>query len=265
MSSLSGSIINQLLKVWPPGTVAVLPWLKQRGVYQQLAYRYEKSSWLKRIGEGAYIRDGDKVAWTGAVYALQTQLRLPVHVGGKTALELKGFGHFISVGGGGAAYLFSRPGTKLPKWFQNYKWDRSVVLKMPRLFSGGDNLAFSEMEFQGYTITLSAPERAIMEVLHLVPNEQGFEGARLLMEGLTTLRPTLVQNLLEKCLSIKIKRLFMYLAEECNHEWFKKLNPRKVSLGKGKRAIVKGGTFNAKYQITVPSDSTRKFEKENRP
>ena len=67
MGSVSNSKLNLLLKKWPPGTVAVLPWLKEQGVYQQLAYKYEQSSWLKRIGEGAYIRDGETVPWTGAV------------------------------------------------------------------------------------------------------------------------------------------------------------------------------------------------------
>ncbi|MCP4403625.1 MAG: hypothetical protein GY801_40760 [bacterium] len=36
------------------------------------------------------------VDWTGAVYALQAQLSLNVHVGGKTALEIKGYAHYLS-------------------------------------------------------------------------------------------------------------------------------------------------------------------------
>ncbi len=37
------------------------------------------------------------------------------------------------------------------------------------------------------------------------------------MEGLTTLRPRLIQSLLEQCRSVKVKRLFTVLAEACNH------------------------------------------------
>jgi hypothetical protein len=39
------------------------------------------------------------------------------------------------------------------------------------------------------------------------------------MEGLNTLRPDLVQELLEKCSSVKVKRLFMHLAEQFQHPW----------------------------------------------
>mgnify|MGYP001584397915 FL=1 len=98
---------------------------------------------------------------------------------------------------------------------------------------------------------MSAPERAALELVDLVPKEQSFSEARLLMEGLTTLRPELVQELLEACRSVKAKRLFLFLAEEANHAWFKELNTSKLDLGKGNRSIVKGGQLDQKYQITV--------------
>jgi len=50
-----------------------------------------------------------------------------------------------------------------------------------------------------------------MEVLYAVPQVDSYEEARLLMEGLITLRPRVVQSLLEKCASVKVKRLFMLL------------------------------------------------------
>jgi hypothetical protein len=92
----------------------------------------------------------------------------------------------------------------------------------------------------------------VMEVLHFIPQDETFEEAMLLMEGLITLRPKVIQTLLEQCHSVKVKRLFMILAEECNHAWVQKLDLSKVDFGKGKRMLVKGGRFNAKYNITVP-------------
>jgi len=253
MSSLTGNKLNLLLKKWPPGTVAVLPWLKKQGVYQQLAYKYEQSAWLKRIGEGAYIRDGETVPWTGAVYALQSQLGLPVHVGGKTALEMKGFSHFLSPRGKAPVYLFSEPPTKLPTWFLSHKWGVRIFHKMPKLFaSSSGNRSITTTPVERYELRMSSPERAILEVLHLVPQEQSFAEARLLMESLTALRPDVVQSLLERCRSIKAKRLFLYLAERTEQQWFGKIRASRINLGKGKRLIAKGGVFNAKYQITVP-------------
>jgi hypothetical protein len=85
-----------------------------------------------------------------------------------------------------------------------------------------------------------------------VPKAESFEESFLLMEGLTTLRPKLVQELLEKCHSVKVKRLFMLLAERANHPWVKKLDLSKVDFGTGNRMLIKGGRVNKKYQISVP-------------
>jgi len=74
------------------------------------------------------------------------------------------------------------------------------------------------------------------------------------MGNLATLRPEVVQPLLEACGSVKVKRLFLYLAERHGHDWFAKLDPGKVDLGKGKRMIVPKGRYDARYQITVPVD-----------
>ncbi|MCH7752345.1 MAG: AbiEi antitoxin N-terminal domain-containing protein, partial [Planctomycetes bacterium] len=101
MTSESRSKLNRLLKTWPQGTVAVSRWLKTQGAYQQLVHQYEKSGWMQRIGQGAYVRAGDTVEWSGGLYALQEQMRLPVHAGAKTALQMQGYAHFLPMGKGG--------------------------------------------------------------------------------------------------------------------------------------------------------------------
>ncbi|HMQ05622.1 MAG TPA: type IV toxin-antitoxin system AbiEi family antitoxin domain-containing protein, partial [Pyrinomonadaceae bacterium] len=63
-----------------------------------------------------------------------------------------------------------------------------------------------------------------------------------------------VQSLLEKSTSIKVNRLFLYLAEKAGHRWFNQLKPELVNLGSGKRSIVKRGIYVDKYQITVPKE-----------
>jgi hypothetical protein len=74
------------------------------------------------------------------------------------------------------------------------------------------------------------------------------------MEGLNALRPDQVQELLEACTSVKVKRLFLYLADKAGHQWFSKININHLDLGSGKRSIVKQGVYVAKYQITVPKE-----------
>jgi hypothetical protein len=53
---------------------------------------------------------------------------------------------------------------------------------------------------------------------------------------------------------VKVKRLFMYMAEKAGHSWFTYIDLKNIDLGKGKRSIVKNGVYNAKYQITIPRE-----------
>jgi hypothetical protein len=256
MGSSTSSKINQLLRLWPNGTVAVSSWLEKHGAYQQLVQKYEATDWLRRMGQGAYSKAADKVEWTGGLYAIQEQLKLPVHAGGKTSLQMQGYAHFLPMGKGTTVSLFGPPDMKLPAWFKQYRWGVKVRYTTTNLFSGQADQGLTKKDLGLYSIKVSAPERAIMEVLYGFPQFDSYEEARLLMEGLTTLRPRVVQNLLENCVSVKVKRLFMLLAENCKHPWVRKVDLSKVDLGKGKRTLVKGGRFDPKYKITVPNTET---------
>jgi hypothetical protein len=91
-----------------------------------------------------------------------------------------------------------------------------------------------------------------MEQMRLARTNDDVDQAYQLMEGLSTLRPNVVQELLVSCRSAKVKRLFLWSAETVGHTWFERLDPSKVDLGKGKRELYKGGQLDPKYQITVP-------------
>lgn len=264
MASGSGSKINQLLKKWPSGTVAVPRWLEKQGAYQQLVHEYEKASWLRRIGQGAYAKSSDKVEWPGGLFALQEQLELPVHVGAKTALQMQGYAHYLPLGKTATVSLIGLPGTKLPAWFTQYRWGAKIRYTTTSLFAGDPAVGFTKQEMESFAVRVSTPERAMMEVLYFVPREESYEEAKLLMEGLTTLRPRLVQSLLESCTSVKVKRLFMVLAEGGGHVWVRKLDLSKVDFGKGKRMLVRGGRFDSKYKISVPEAGAARSPSERR-
>lgn len=250
MNSQKGNKLNRLLQALPAGCIAISLWLRKKGIYRQLADVYCKSGWLRKIGHGAYARESDDVSWTGGLYAIQQQMDLPIHVGAKTALQRKGLAHFLPIGGG-TIFLLGTPSVRLPKWFTKYDWGVNIHYSTSQLFGSGTELGLTKEDIGQYAITISSPERAIMEVLHFVPKEESFESARHLMEGLTTLRPTLVQELLEKCQSVKVVRLFLFLAEECGHDWINDLVTSRMDLGKGKRVIVKDGRLDPIYKITV--------------
>ncbi len=258
MNNESGrSKLNELLIGWPKGTVAVQSWLLERGIPRQLAERYRRSNWVQRIGQGAYTRTGDKADILGAVYTLQAQLKLPVHVGAKTALEIQGYAHFLPMGELPLLHLYGRPGRPLPAWFQRRDWGSRVRFHLGQLFPTKPDGGLMEKSRGEYSIRLSAPERAAFELVELVPNEQSFEGAQLLLESLATLRPDLVQEMLESCRSVKAKRLFLYLAEKCGHAWLRQLNLKRVDLGRGNRLIARAGRLDRKYRITVPVEAPR--------
>jgi hypothetical protein len=250
-ASHNGLRINQRLLSAPNGAVLTLAWLKSQGISRKLATHYVKSGWLHRVGEGAFTLKPETPDWLGAVFGLQ-QKSASLHPGGRTALELVSLGHFLPLGEQAPVYLFSRSNERLPSWFTRLPWARRVHHVGAAFLPSEAGLR--EYQTGSFTLRISDPERAILEFLfHQKIDEAGYEHARLLFEGLGTLRPALLQTLLEKCTSVKVKRLFLHLAEAQRHPWFKELDQSRISLGSGKRVLVAGGRLDPKYLITVPA------------
>ncbi len=249
--SQSGPKINQRLITAPSGAVLTLAWLKSQGISGKLANYYATSGWLHRIGEGAFTLKSGPTDWLGAVFGIQ-QKAATFHPGGRTALELANLAHFLPLGDQAPVYLFSRSSERLPLWFKSLPWAGRI--KHLRTNFLPPEVGLREHQAGGFAVRVSDPERAILEfLLHQTMDEAGYEHAKLVFEGLGTLRPSLVQTLLEKCTSVKVKRLFLHLAELHRHPWFQQLELTKVSLGSGKRVLVPGGRLDPKYLITVPA------------
>ena len=228
--------------------------LQGQGYGPALRQRYMTGGWLESAGRGAYKRPGDPVDWLGGIYTLQTQLGVTVHPGGKTALSLKGAAHFVSTGQGQEVFLYGRRGEQLPTWFREYPWPEKVLYKPTELFEGDLSSFMSEYKHKELDIRIATRELAALEMLYHVPAKQGFVEAYSIMENLVTLRPRVVQQLLEMCRSVKVKRLFLFMAEKAGHPWSAKLNKATLDLGAGKRMIVKHGVLDKTYAITVPRE-----------
>lgn len=251
MSSDSDIKLNHLLTTWSNGTVGTMKWLKSKGFYQQLIDRYTKSGWLTRLGQGAYKKAGDEIGWASGLYTIQKQLEKPVHVAGKSALELLGINQYLNLGKKPNLILYGGKGVNLPKWFKEFGWEVEVDFHTSTLFKNYE-LGLKEFEVKNREIKISSRERAILELLEKVDDEHSFQEAVDFYEGLSSLRSKVIQELLENCQSIKVKRLFLYLTESLNMPLFKKVNIKKIELGKGKRSIVKNGHLDNQYLITVP-------------
>jgi hypothetical protein len=243
--------INKLLSTHLSGTVLLAAWLTKQGYSLDLQKRYRKSNWLKSIGNGAMVRAGDEIGYEGAVYALQKQADMTIHPGGRTALSLQGKAHYLELAAR-KAVLFGGAKERLPSWFQKHDWGLAVSYH-PTSFLPS-NAGLTDVEMKTFSIKVSSPVRALMECLYLAPEEQELMECFELMEGLNNVRPQIVQSLLEQCQSVKVKRLFMYMAEKAGHDWVQYLDLKKVDFGSGKRSIVENGVYVAKYQITMPRE-----------
>ena len=245
--------INHLLQAWPRGTVALHAFFARHGVSRKLAEQYRKGGWIDPVGVGAFVRRRDKVGWEGALYALQKYAGKAVHPGGRTVLELAGLAHNVQLASRRRVDLYGPASGRLPRWLTRHDWGVELRYFGTSLFV--DASGMTHREFGEFALEISTPERAILEVLEGVPRVFEFAEAQQLMEALPTLRPKLMQELLEACTSVKVKRLCLYLADVTGMPWRSALDDRRLDLGSGKRQVVAGGQWNVRYGITVPRGS----------
>ena len=203
------------------------------------------------------IKAGDPLLLSGALAALQNAgtptlrgVQANVHIGGRSALELQGFGHYLQIGAKNETTVFVGGKTALPVWFENNDWGNKIKIYRVSLFRD-ETVGMMDFQDGELTMKISNTARAMMECLALCPERFPLAECFELMEGLGSLRPAKVQELLVSCKSVKVKRLFLYFAEKVNHSWFKYLDTSKIDIGAGKRSLVKGGVLAAKYGIVV--------------
>lgn len=254
MSMLKGTKINHLIQTWPEGTVKTSTELADLGVSNSLAQRYIKEGWLVSVGRGAYAKAHGQVSKLGALHGMQFERPQLVHAGGRTALELLGYSHYATMDDRGF-FLFGAPKYKLPDWFKKRFQNAYIVFSASSFLPYSLANSFTQYDADAFAVTISAPERAVLELLYYVPAKVGFDEALQLVGGMGTLRPAVMQELLEQCTNIKVKRLFLYMVRESGHWWYEELKKKVFALGSGKRVVAKGGKLDKEFQITVPVSS----------
>lgn len=278
MVERSASHLNQLERDLPEGLIVDSAWLEARGIASNLRAYYVKSGWLDQPTRGVYRRPRGTLSWQHVVISLQTLLKLDFVVGGRTALELQGFAHYLSpdirdvhlYGPDRPPFWLER--LDLPQRFVSHNsgklfrndpvtrglsslaWDitKGQGRDLNR-FQGGDLATLTWGQWD-WPLTLSTPERAYLELLDQLPRHESFHQADMLMQGAANLSPRRLEKLLNDCTSIKVKRLFFFFADRHQHAWRKRLDKSIIDLGSGKRMLVKGGRLDPVYLITVPED-----------
>lgn len=254
MGLQNASKLSKLARRLPEGVAAPAAWLASEGFSRQLVRKYVQSGWLEPLARGLFARPPQPVDADGLILGLQRLAGAPFHVGGLSALNRLGHAHYLPLGGETAIHLWG-PGA-VPAWVAAARLPEHLVFHRERLFderASTTGLAPLPTRVRDWTVLASSPERAIMEVLSLVDeSESSFTHASELFEGLTVLRPKVVNELLGACRSLKVKRLFLFLSAHHHYPWTEKLDRSGIDLGKGKRLIVRGGRYDREFRITVP-------------
>lgn len=245
--------LNRLQRLVPEGVAIPSAWLTANGYSPQLVARYVRSGWLEPLGNRVYVRPGAPVTWEGVLLGLQRLGGLPWHPGGVTALNRQGLAHYLSLEGDATIHVWGQG--RLPAWVEQVEVGVRWSFHRRRLFTHDPRVAWIQLptRIRDWTLRASAPERAILEVLSEVDESAAsFTFAAELFEGLTTLRPAVVNTLLQASVQAKAKRLFLFLADYYAYPWASRIDRKSLDLGRGKRLVTRGGKLDKRYQITVP-------------
>lgn len=263
MNGRTDGKLKKLLDNVPPGYLVDSAWMSKQAIAKQSVHDYVGRGWLERMGRGVYRRpfivneaQGATRDWKIPLLSAQWIMGYDFHVGGTSALALQGLIHYLKFGGNETVMLY---GADIPNWLFRLPVDAHFVKRSRALF-GPD--ADSEVGPVGdpavsperWPLKASKPERAILEALYELPDNEGFDGIDKIFESLRTLRPDTLMMLLASCNNVRVKRLFFVFAARHNHPWFKYLDAAAVNLGTGDRALVTGGKLHPLYRIMVPPE-----------
>jgi hypothetical protein len=235
----------------PDGQLVNRAWLLARGFSRPRVDYALRVGKLEPVAHGVYRRPGPPLKWQHVVYSLN-EMGCPVRVGGRSALELQGLAHYLPAGGVQRIDLFGT--CKVPGWVTGFPAQFRFETHTQRLFEALPGSAVQPRPFGAWDwpIPFSTPELAMLELLTGVREAADFSLADKFFETAVNLRPDLLRALLRACTQIKAKRLFLWFSERHGHPWRQALETNDVDLGRGKRMLVRGGAYDATYQITVP-------------
>ncbi len=215
---MTTSLIKTLQIKEPRGAPLDTATLQDHGISSALAHEYVKSGWLERLGRGVFMFAGDELERDPTLRFLERKLPR-LHVASKTALAWHGFRQ--NVAHRETLILWGVRKGSLPTWFLDrfparYSSARLFDEELP----GNSDLAPLPESPDGPKV--SAPERALLEMLSEVGVHQPIEEARGIMESVRQLRVRQLTTLLEHCRTTKAIRLCVVWAEELGLPWAEK-------------------------------------------
>ena len=245
-----GTKINSIRNKVVPDGVMLSTWLTSEGITRAEQSSYTKHNTLKRVSTGIYKFPDTELSLYGILTSYNEQGNFNYHLGASTALEIRGFSHYISMGKENV-FIYTPIKYRLPEWIK-VSQDNLNVIELSTQVLG--EYGIERVEYEGYNLIISSPERAIMECIILSPKYFNLMDIYYLMEMLNNLRSKLVQELLENCTSVKVKRMFLYMARKAKHRWFEKIDVSKINLGSGPRSFSTKGVKDSLFNIVIPKE-----------
>ncbi|MDP3196245.1 type IV toxin-antitoxin system AbiEi family antitoxin [Tabrizicola sp.] len=263
MGAARSQNLRKLLDAVPAGYLVDAAWLVSHGIAYESFRDYVKRGWLDRITRGVFRRPlpgtaamptSNSIDWKTCILSTQRIMGHDLHVGGTTALREQGHAHYLRLGESAPVWVY---GDSIPNWLAKLPMDAPIRTR-PRSLFADPKLGLIEGKTTGqpwdWGLTMSTPERAILEAMDELPDHESFHTLDMVFQSLTTLRPKLIADLLQACRKIKVRRLFFVFADRHDHPWRKRIGPQTFDLGSGDRALVRGGKIHPRYRIMVPED-----------
>lgn len=301
MSLERTSKLKALVRHVPPGFVVDAAWLDRQGIGPKSIRGYMRQGWLEKVARGVYRRSGPPEGlsrmtdWQMLVASIQRIMGYRVHLGGSSALKVRGYGNCMWPEGENPVYLYG----SVPPWLSQLRLESGARFHVRSRSLFGEDLFGIENCFHAeYGVPLALPddtfadtggsdpadddeatsykqwklleprwpihvstfERAAMEALEDFPGRGTFHDLDMMFLSLSGMRPKHVMPLLRTCRSVKVKRLFFVLAERHSHIWLDYVDKTAVDFGSGPRALAKGGRLHPVYRIYVPDELLAPFE-----
>ncbi len=254
--------LNRLLRTIPPGMVVDAGWMTEAGYSTSLRSQYVTAGWLERPARGVYKTPAGVLTWEAVLASLQHLMHRSLHVGGSSALELHGYGPNLAPGAPPSVVVYSDE--PLPSWLNQLpdmpSFERRAIARLFPIDAShstdhttGARRTIAPLDTAArYPLLASLPERAWLELLDDVPHRVTFEMADTLGDGLRTLRPALMQQLLESVQSVKVRRLALWFADRHTQPWRERFDRDHIDLGTGNRTLAPKGRLDPTYLITYP-------------